>query len=207
MKKEIKPFKSSYIIIPIVIGLSVVIWLFFQEFDPDLFSNIHFSGRLFGGLCLAFICIFGRDFGLMMRYRFITDNTLSWKQVFRVNMLCEFASTLGPTSVGGSALIFLFLNKEGINAGKSTVLMITCLFMDELFLVIFCPLILLLFPFSKLFGEVTVITSSVKILFLITYFAITLWTLLLYIALFKKALLGKEIIVRFISITGFETMV
>lgn len=186
MKKEVKRFKSSYIIVPIAIGLAVIAFLFYKEFDPAIFTNIQFSSRVVLGLLLAFLCIFGRDFGLMLRYRLITDRQLTWRQVFRVNMLCEFASTLGPTSVGGSALIMLFLNREGVKAGKSTVLMITCLFMDELFLVIFCPIILLLFPFDKLFGDASVVSVGIKVLFFITYACIALWTLLLYIALFKK---------------------
>ena len=69
----------------------------------------------------------------------------TWRQAFRVNMLCEFTSAVTPSAVGGSSLIVLFLNKEGINAGRSTALTISCLFLDELFLVLACPFALLLF--------------------------------------------------------------
>lgn len=41
-----KPFKRSYVMIPIVIGLSVVGWLFWREFNPQLFSDIRFSWRI-----------------------------------------------------------------------------------------------------------------------------------------------------------------
>lgn len=64
--------------------------------------------------CRTFM--FGRDGGLMWRFRFITDRELTWRQAFRVNMLCEFTSAVTPSAVGGSSLIVLFLNKEGINA-------------------------------------------------------------------------------------------
>ena len=125
MSDSIKTFKAGYILLPVLIGLSVVGWLFYREFNPELFSDIHFSWRLVGGLLLAILFMFGRDGGLMWRFRFITDRELTWRQAFRVNMLCEFTSAVTPSAVGGSSLIVLFLNKEGINAGRSTALTIS----------------------------------------------------------------------------------
>lgn len=186
MADRIQPFKTSYILLPVLIGLSVVGWLFYREFNPELFSGIHFSWRLVGGLVLAMLFMFGRDGGLMWRFRFITDKELTWPQAFRVNMLCEFTSAVTPSAVGGSSLIVLFLNKEGINAGRSTALTISCLFLDELFLVLACPLALLLFSFDDLFGNVTVLSSGIKILFFVVYGVVSLWTLLLYLALFRR---------------------
>ena len=60
-----KPFKFSYVLIPVAIGLSVVGWLFWKEFNPELFSGIRFSWQLVGGLLLAFLFMFGRDGGWM----------------------------------------------------------------------------------------------------------------------------------------------
>lgn len=186
MTETIKTFKTSYILLPILIGLSVVGYMFYREFNPELFSGIRFSWRLVGGLALAMLFMFGRDGGLMWRFRFLSDERLTWKQAFRVNMLCEFTSAVTPSAVGGSSLIVLFLNKEGINAGRSTALMISCLFMDELFLVLACPIALLLFSFDELFGSVTLISSGIKILFFVVYGVVTAWTFLLYIALFHR---------------------
>lgn len=186
MSDSIKTFKAGYILLPVLIGLSVVGWLFYREFNPELFSDIHFSWRLVGGLLLAILFMFGRDGGLMWRFRFITDRELTWRQAFRVNMLCEFTSAVTPSAVGGSSLIVLFLNKEGINAGRSTALTISCLFLDELFLVLGCPLVLLLFSFDDLFGNVAILSSGIEILFFLVYGVVTIWTFLLYLALFRR---------------------
>lgn len=190
-----KPFRFSYVIIPVVIGLSVVGWLFWKEFNPQLFSDIHFSWRLLGGLLLAFLFMFGRDGGLIARFRYLSENTLSWRKAFNVNMLCEFTSAVTPSAVGGSSLIVLFLNKEGINAGRSTALMISCLFLDELFLVIACPLALLFFPFSELFGTISVFSESIKLLFFVVYGVVTIWTILLYLALFHRPEWVKHLLI------------
>ena len=168
MSDSIKTFKTGYILLPVLIGLSVVGWLFYREFNPELFSGIRFSWRL------------------MWRFRFITDRELTWRQAFRVNMLCEFTSAVTPSAVGGSSLIVLFLNKEGINAGRSTALTISCLFLDELFLVLACPFALLLFSFDDLFGNVAILSSGIEVLFFLVYGVVTIWTFLLYLALFRR---------------------
>lgn len=186
MKENTRTFKTRYVIIPVVIGLTVVAGLFYHEFDPGIFRNIRFSGRMAAGLALAFLFMAGRDFGLIWRFRIMSDKILSWRQAFQVNMLCEFTSAITPSAVGGSALIVLFLTKEGIPVAKSTAIMIACLFLDELFLVLACPVILMLFPLEELFAETTVLASGIKILFFIMYGLITLWTVLLYVALFRK---------------------
>lgn len=186
MTDSIRTFKSSYVWLPVLIGLAVVGWMFHREFNPEFFSNIRFSRRLVGGLLLAVLFMSGRDGGLMWRFRFLTGNELTWGQAFRVNMLCEFTSAVTPSAVGGSSLIVLFLNKEGINAGRSTALMISCLFLDELFLVLACPVALLLFSFDDLFGSVAVLSTGIKILFFLVYGVIILWTFILYIALFRR---------------------
>ncbi len=178
------PFRLSYVIIPVVIGLSVVAWMFAREFNPELFKGIHFSARLAGGILLGFVCMFGHDLSFITRFRLLSEKALSWRQAFTVDMLGQFTSAITPTSVGGSSLVILFLNKEGLNAGRSTALMIICLFLDELFFSIACPLAFLLFPFHELFGEVSVVSTSIKILFFVIYACIVVWALLLYIALF-----------------------
>lgn len=195
MEAKTNPLRLSYVIIPVVIGFSVVGWLFWREFNPQLFSDIHFTWNLLAGVLLAFLFMSGRDAGLIMRFRLLSDRSLTWRQCFNVNMLCEFTSAVTPSSVGGSSLIVLFLNKEGINAGKSTALMITCLLLDELFLVLSCPIILLLFPFGELFGDISVVSSSIKLLFFIVYGLVTIWTIILYLSLFHRPEWMKKLLV------------
>ena len=55
MGNTIKTFKISYVFLPVLIGLVVVSWLFYRDFNPELFSGLHFSWRMCGGILLAFV--------------------------------------------------------------------------------------------------------------------------------------------------------
>ncbi len=118
MGNTIKTFKISYVFLPVLIGLVVVSWLFYRDFNPELFSGLHFSWRMCGGILLAFLFIFGRDFGAMARLRWLSDDTLTWRQVFNVNMLCEFTSAVTPSAVGGEVSLFYFSIKKGLMPEK-----------------------------------------------------------------------------------------
>lgn len=116
-----KPLQTvAYILLPVLIGLTVICYLFWKEFDPHIFTHVSFSLKTTAFVAIAVIFMLGRDAGLIWRYRRISGNTLSWWQAIRVNILCEFTSAVTPSAVGGSSLIVVFLNKEGINAGRST---------------------------------------------------------------------------------------
>ncbi len=184
---QTKPIQTTiYILLSISIGLAVIGYLFRKEFDPRIFSEATFSAKTVACIFAAVLLMLGRDLGLIWRYRKISGNLLSWKQAIRVNILCEFTSAVTPSAVGGSSLIVIFLNKEGINAGSSTAMMFACLFLDELFFVISIPIILIGISIPELFGTTTVLSQGIMNLFFLVYTLITIWTLVLYIGLFRK---------------------
>lgn len=120
------------VFLPVLIGLAVVCWLFYRDArEQDLsqaLAQIQFTPHVIGFICLSWLFMIGRDFGLSWRFRALTDRALSWKQAIKVNCLCEFTSCVTPSAVGGSSLGMLFLNSEGIELGRATTLMLTTLF-------------------------------------------------------------------------------
>ncbi len=181
-----KGFSRYSIGLPVVIGLAVFFAIFYKEYDSSLFRGLTVDAKMIAGVVLAVILILMRDAGLMLRFRQMSAYALSWRQVFNVNVLCEFTSAVTPSSVGGSSLIVLFLKKEGIEMGRASAIMVACLFLDELFLVLLCPLILLFFSADELFGASNLFSSSIKLLFIATYSVVFLWTVVLFVALFKR---------------------
>lgn len=184
--KDTGPFKISQVLIPVGIGIIVIGWLFLREFDPSTFSNVRFTFGSVAFLFLAFLFILGRDFGMMWRFRTMTDKELSWKQAFNIQILNEFTSAVTPAAVGGSAFVVLFLNKEGISVGRSTAIMIANLFLDELYFIIICPVVFLFVPMVELFNVSSVITSTIGVIFWSVYAVLFLWTSILFVGLFLR---------------------
>lgn len=188
------------ITLPIIIGMGVFMWLFSEEFSLEFFKQITFDCRLVVALIVALIFVVGRDFGMCWRFVTLTDGILSWRRSLKVTLLCEFTSTITPTSVGGGALSMIFLNREGINWGRATTITMTTLLLDELFFVVFCPIIILLFSTENLFGFAeSNFVHSIKFIFWIIYGAITIWTVILYMGIVVKPQVVRIILLKLFS--------
>ena len=105
----------------------------------------------------------------------------------KVNFLCEFTSCITPSAVGGSSMGMVFMNSQGIEIGRATTLMITTLFLDELFFVIACPIVILITPSTDIFASITgAFSQGVKLTFWIVYAIITAWTFILFAGIIWK---------------------
>ncbi|MDE7154223.1 MAG: flippase-like domain-containing protein [Muribaculaceae bacterium] len=188
------------IALPIIIGLGVVIWLFNSEFNAESISEIRFTPRVWVCIGLALLAVVGRDGGMAWRFRVLTDGELSWKRAVNVTMLCEFTSAITPSSVGGSALSMFFLGREGIKMGRATTLTMTILFLDELFFVVFTPIVFLLIPYDELFGFGSKdFVEGVKIAFWIFYSLIFLWTVVLFVGIILRPSWIRSLIIKLFS--------
>lgn len=184
-KKVAKPFKAYQVLIPVLLGMFVIGWLFLDEFNPEVFTfDFTFASVLF--IILAFVLMLTRDFGMMWRFRHLTNNDLSWKQAFHINVLSEFTSAVTPAVVGGSSLVVIFLIKEGINNGRSTTIMFVNLLLDELFFLVVCPLVFLFIPLKELFNSSSVIVSTFGVVFTGLYITRLVWTSIMFIGIFKR---------------------
>ena len=140
------------IMLPVALGLAVVVWMFLREFDLAALSSLHFGPRAVAALVAAVAFMALREAGLTWRFRVLTDRRLSRRQALRTSLLCEFTSAVTPTTAGGSAMSMVFMHREGIPLGRGTSIMMTSLFLDELFNVLLCPLIFCLAPYGAVFG-------------------------------------------------------
>jgi uncharacterized protein (TIRG00374 family) len=170
--------RPSKIIFPIMIGLGVVAWMFWKDFDPDALR--HFQLTSFGTALLitALACMLVRDLGYIIRIRILTDNKFTWLQAFRIIMLWEFTSAVTPSAVGGTSVAILFVNREGLSLGKSSAVVMATSFLDEMYFVLMFPILILAVHPQKLFQTggtdtfqneffwVAVIGYSVKVVYL-----------------------------------------
>lgn len=191
LKKNLSPSK---IIIPIILGLGVVFYLMFNEIKPDTFSFFSWSITTVFWLFVSFIMMAVRDLAYMWRIRILTDQKISWRNTFDVIMLWEFSSAISPSIVGGTGPAIYFLYKEGINSGKSTAVILTAIFLDELFFIIMVPLMILFFG-NMAFPQIDIsFLGNLVIYFWIGYGLILIYTLLLIYALFINPYTIKKLL-------------
>ncbi len=184
---------------PILIGLGVVLWLFHHEFHASTWDLIHFTPHVIISIFVAWLFMLGRDFGLTWRFRALTDHDLTWKQALKVDMLCEFTSCVTPSAVGGSALGMIYLNREGIDLGRATTLMMTTLFLDELFFVLAVPIVVAIIPYDQLFhfsAGHQAFGMGLKAVFWTVYGILFLWTLTLFMGIILKPLWVKKTLTK-----------
>lgn len=187
-QKELSWWK---VLLPVLIGVGVVVLMIWHDAKTEnigkVWGSINFTPRILLCLFLGVVCMGGRDFGLVWRFRALTDRKLTWTQAWRVDMMCEFTNCITPSAVGGSSLGPLFLNTEGIEFGRATTLMLTTLFMDELFFVVSCPIIVLLTPAHEIFSSGAAgFSHGIKYTFWGVYGLITAWTFLLFMGIIWK---------------------
>ena len=142
-KKKSSPIRQllspQKIAIPIAIGLGVATYMLVTEVDFDAMKSIQFSWQSIGWLLVALLMVGFRDLGYMVRLRILSDQTISWRNVFDDIMLWEFSSAVTPSVVGGSGVAIFILNKENLSVGRSTAVVMTTAFLDELFYALMVP--------------------------------------------------------------------
>jgi len=143
--------RPSRIVYPILIGLAVVVYMFINEVDGKTLSLIEFSWYSLFWLCVALAMMIIRDLGYMARLRILTDGTFSWTKAFRIIMLWEFTSAITPSAIGGTSVAILYLNKEGLKVGKSSAVVMSTSFLDELYFILMFPLLILFLDINQLF--------------------------------------------------------
>ena len=127
----------------------------------DLLTNINWTVTSWFWVFVALCMLFIRDLAYIIRIRILTESQLNWRQSFNVIMLWEFASSLTPSVVGGTGIAMFIVNREGINMGRSTAIVMITAMMDNLFYLIMVPLIIFavgtshLFPFED--GETLIL--------------------------------------------------
>lgn len=201
--KVFKTLNPNKVWIPIVIGVGIVAFLFYQD-DTVTLDNLSliFTAEIVP-VMLAFLVLFARDIGYVYRIRTITGEKLSWKSSIYVIILWEFASAVTPSVVGGTAVAVFILMKEGLKLGKALAYtMVTAIF-DNLYFVLVAPFIFLIAS-GEIFPQNSAIESqlgkSLPTLFFISYGLIASYTLVMAFAVLVNPRWFKWILLKITSI-------
>lgn len=135
--------KLSRIIPPIIIGLAVVVWLMFKQLDMNELSKINWDFHIFFWLFMAVLMYIIRHLFYSWRLRIMTDNEFSWPKSIELIVLWEFASSVSPTSIGGSGVALFMLAQEKLSSAKTVSVVLYSMVIDTIFFVVSLPLLYL----------------------------------------------------------------
>jgi len=131
-KKLTEIAKPNRILIPILLGLAVVVYMLYRNFDLEQFMNLSWNQRTILFVALAIICYIIRHLALSYRLQIMSGYHFSWMK-----------SAISPTSVGGSATAIIFLAQEKLSAAKSMTLVLYSVVLDSFYMVISFIILLL----------------------------------------------------------------
>lgn len=187
--------KPSMIVWPILFGLIGVGYMLWREMHNDIPQGplvLADHWWVFAVLVVLFTLL--KDFSGMYRLRVMSGAPLTFKQLFRIRMLYEFTSAVTPSAAGGSSLEVIFIHREGIKISRATSMTVLALFLDEIFMVLLFPILLLSIPYAELFTAGGYFQYGYLWAFLIGYVMKLVWVTLLFIGIFCNPTILAKII-------------
>jgi len=204
--KALQLFSPTRIFLTIIIGLAVATYLVSKSFKAEYFESIEWTWSSTFWILVAIMMMAVRDLSYMLRIRILTDYKISWRNSFDVIMLWEFASAITPSVVGGSGVAIYIVNKEGINLGRSTAVVLSSALLDELFYILMVPTLILLVGVTDLFPiqmekEIFGVVLGTKGIFVVGYLFILVLTLGISYAIFFRPRGFKWILLRVFNLS------
>ncbi len=186
--KTLRSFRASRMILPILLGIAAVGYLFYRQFDVERFREIHWTWTAFGWIGVAFVLLVIRHLFYALRLRTLTGGYFSWRKCIQLIVLWEFSAAVTPTSKGGPLVMMFVLTKENLSAGRTAAAVIYAMVCDSGFFVLTLPLWLalygppMLYPGMRTFNDL----SLANVAFFATYTIMLVYWLVLIFFLFVK---------------------
>jgi len=198
----LRSIRMSRIILPVLLGLAGVGYLFWRQFDPEEFEQINWTSHTLFWILACVLLIAVRHFSYATRLRLLSEGAFSWKKCIELIFIWEFSSAVSPTSVGGSAVAFFVLAQEKLSTAKTATIVLYTVVLDSLFFITSLPVLFLLFgpnmirPNLRQFSDLGVWGSY----FLFAYILMTTYCLIFYYGLFLSPQQMKRVLVGVTSI-------
>ena len=144
-QEVLRSIRGSRIVIPIMIGLGVVFYLLYKQFDPAEFAKINWTSHTLFWVMLSLLLLIIRHIAYATRLRILSEKEFTWKKCIELIFIWEFSSAVSPTSIGGSAVALFVLSQEKLSGAKTTALVIYSAVLDTIFFVGILPILFIFF--------------------------------------------------------------
>lgn len=139
----LKQIHISKIILPVIIGILIVFYLIFKQFDYHEFLKINWNFHVYFWIAVSIILYIFRHLALSARLYNIANGQFSFLKSVELIFIWEFSSAISPTSFGGSAVALFFLSQEKMKTSKTIALVLYTIVLDSFFFLIAVPLFFL----------------------------------------------------------------
>ena len=129
-EEVLKSLSLSKIVLPVLIGIIVILYMVFRQFDLNEFQQIQWNGRLWYYLSIAVLVYVLRHIFYALRLKILSDHDFSFRHSVELVFIWEFASAISPTSIGGSAVAVFFLSQEKISGAKAVSIVLYTVIVD-----------------------------------------------------------------------------
>lgn len=207
-----KIFSTKRILLVVILGLVFIGYLVYNYWNPDKMALLELNSWSAFWIVMTVLLVVVRMLAYMARIRTLSHQKLNWKKSFQIISIWEFASAVTPSIIGGTAVAMFLLAKEKISLGKSTAIVLLTAFLDELFFIIFAPVLFLIVGKDKMFPNDSSCIQELNFpflsdfqvedifyLFFIGYGVLLLYTLLIAYGLFVNPSSVKHLLTRLFS--------
>lgn len=144
-KDILQSIKISRVFLPILIGIGVVLYLLWQQFDPEEFGKISWTAHTLFWILASLVFVVLRHLAYAYRIKTLSQGHFSWRKSIQLIFIWEFSSAVTPTSVGGSAVALFVMSQEKLSAAKTSAIVLYTVVLDTIFFVGTLPFLYLIF--------------------------------------------------------------
>ncbi|TNE52629.1 MAG: flippase-like domain-containing protein [Bacteroidetes bacterium] len=187
-QKILRSLRITRMIVPVLLGVAAVAWLFYRQFDAEKFREIEWTRAAFFWIAIAALLLVLRHLFISFRLWAITRGYFSFRKCLELIVLWEFSGALTPTSKGGPFVMLFVLTQEKLPAGRTAAAVFYTMICDSGFFVLTLPVWLLiygpimLYPGMQSYSDVGLATGA----FFVTYAIMTsYWLVLVFLLLIR----------------------
>ena len=189
--------KFSRVIIPVLIGVAVVAYLLWRQFDPAEFAKIDWTFHTLAWVLVGALILVIRHLAYAARLYMLAEGFFSFRKCIQLIFIWEFSSAITPTMIGGTAVALFVLSREKLPVARTATIVIYTVVLDTLVFLLFLPLLFLFFGTSIIRPNMDHFwdLDGWGVTFLITLGVMASYGLFFYYGLFKNPGQFKRIIV------------
>ena len=174
-----------------MIGLGVIALLIYNQLDPDEFLKIRWNTKVWFWLsCAVFIYVLRHVF-YSYRLKILSDHEFSFKHAVELVFIWEFASSISPTSIGGSAVAVFFLAQEKISAAKAVSIVLYTVILDTLFFLVSLIFLFVIFGPRLIRPDMTSMLEGYGITFILVWLFMLAYGVMLTWGLFRPRIIKR----------------